>query len=392
MKSRFVLDKTAKSALYALYLYAFNKPNSADRKKFWSTRFDHGIPYGIFDEHELVSGLFSMPFEVNFHGQHFLMNGITDVMSVPEYSGKGAAGTLMQAALQDMYANAVVLSYLAPFSFSYYRKFGYEQVFDHRLYHLAGDKLPRVKPAAKGRVIRTSLTKAIPLIKKTYSASSLSQKGGLLRQAWWWQYLTEKHPDWQVAYYQDEQQAITGYLIYTRTADQFSVHEFVHLTPASYQSLASFVFKHGAGYQTYTFEDADPSYQGDLLADPYALQVTTQPYMMGRIVNLQSFLEKYPFQQVNFEPISFNLKDETIKQNQGAWTISATAGKVGIEHDSESQANVPTFTIQQFTKAAFGYRSFASQQHFGQLDADPEQLTVLDNLFVNQKPILADYF
>ncbi|KRN60424.1 GNAT family N-acetyltransferase [Pediococcus inopinatus] len=392
MKSRFVLDQSAKSALYDLYLYAFNKSDSDFRKQFWSTRFDHGIPYGIYENHDLVSGLFSMPYKVNFHGQAFLMNGITDVMSVPEYSGKGAAGTLMKTALSDMYENDVVLSYLAPFSFAYYRKFGYEQLFDHQLYQIDGDKLPRVRPSKTGHVRRTSLAKAIPLIQEAYLSSPLSQNGGLIRADWWWHYLTEKHPEWQVAYFEDDQQTVTGYLIYTRTADEFHVQEFVHLTPASYQSLLSFVFKHGAGYQSYTFENANPNYQGDLLADPYALKVTTQPYMMGRIVNLQAFLAKYPFAQTDFKPVSFNILDETLEQNQGTWTISVTAGKTGIEYDSELKEAVPTFTIQQFTKAVFGYRSLAAQRAFGQIAADAEKLAKLDNLFIQQKPILADYF
>lgn len=392
MKSQFVLDNSSKAALYNLYLYAFNKPDSDFRKKFWSTRFDHGIPYGIFEDDELVSGLFSMPFKVNFHGNPLLMNGITDVMSVPEYSGKGAAGTLMKAALHDMYKNNVVLSYLAPFSFAYYRKFGYEQVFDHQLYRLSGDKLPRVKPSPVGHVRRTSLKNAISVIKGAYLESPLSQNGGLIRADWWWQYLTEKHPEWQVAYYQDAQQAVTGYLIYTRSADEFHVQEFVHLTPASYQSLLSFVFKHGAGYQTYTFENANPNYQGDLLADPYALEVKTHPYMMGRIVNLQAFLAVYPFEISDFKPLSFNIEDEVIQQNQGSWTISATDGKTGIEHDSEKKADVPTVTIQQFTKATFGYRTLSSQQAFGQFEASPQVLAKLDQLFVTPKPVLADYF
>lgn len=166
----------------------------------------------------------------------------------------------------------------------------------------------------------------------------------------------------------------------------------MHLTPASYQSLLSFVFKHGAGYQTYTFENANPNYQGDLLADPYALEVKTHPYMMGRIVNLQAFLAVYPFEKSDFKPLSFNIEDEVIQQNQGSWTISATDGKTGIEHDSEKKADVPTVTIQQFTKATFGYRTLSSQQAFGQFEASPQVLAKLDQLFVTPKPVLADYF
>ncbi|WP_412989086.1 enhanced intracellular survival protein Eis [Pediococcus siamensis] len=391
MNSHFRLDNTAKKALYNLYLYAFNKPDSEFRRQFWTTRFEHGIPYGIYADRQLVSGLFSMPFKVNFHGHPLLMNGITDVMSAPEYSGKGGAGSLMKAALVDMYENHVVLSYLAPFSFAYYRKFGYEQVFDHQIYRLSSPNLPRLQNHTEGQIHRHLLKNGITAIKAAYLNSPLSQNGGLIRQDWWWQYLTEKHPDWEVAIYQEKSQPVTGYLVYSRTTTEFQVHEFVHATPASYQALASFVFKHGTGYQTYTFENADPNYQGDLLADPYMLSVTTQPYMMARIVNLQAFFAHYPIQQAEFAPISFNVEDDVVPQNSGNWFISATAGKIGLEHDSVSKSGAPNLTMQQLTKAMMGYRTLASQSAFGQL-TDSAELAKLDQIFIHQKPILADYF
>ncbi|WP_143808218.1 GNAT family N-acetyltransferase, partial [Oenococcus oeni] len=124
--------------------------------------------YGIMNGSKLGSGLFSIPFEVNFHGVDYKMNGIGDVMSAPEFGGQGGAGKLMNEALFDMYKNHVTLSYLAPFSFGYYRRFGFEQVFDHTQVEIKSESLLRIKNAEHGHVERISI-KGIPdELKKMY--------------------------------------------------------------------------------------------------------------------------------------------------------------------------------------------------------------------------------
>ncbi|WP_054680280.1 GNAT family N-acetyltransferase [Lacticaseibacillus sharpeae] len=95
-----------RDAFYQLYLYAFNKQDSVQRHEFFDARFNHATDYGIHAGGQLVSALYSLPFTVNFAGQEFKMRGIGVVCSAPEFSGRGGAGTLMTAALQDMYAEA----------------------------------------------------------------------------------------------------------------------------------------------------------------------------------------------------------------------------------------------------------------------------------------------
>jgi predicted acetyltransferase len=90
--------------------------------------------------------LYSLPFAVNFHGVDYPMNGIGDVMSAPEAAGSGGAGELLQASLVAMLQAGVTLAYLAPFSYRYYRQFGYEQVFNHMHYRISTDKMPALHP------------------------------------------------------------------------------------------------------------------------------------------------------------------------------------------------------------------------------------------------------
>ncbi|MQS98265.1 GNAT family N-acetyltransferase [Companilactobacillus halodurans] len=152
--NKYLLAKDDFDKFYDLYLYSFNRTDSKQRRDVLKERYDHSKVYGIMNESNLGSGLLSIPFNINFHGVDFKMNGIGDVMSAPEFGGRGGASSLMKAALSDMYQDNVTLSYLAPFSFGYYRQFGYEQVFDHTKITIKNTDLPKVEVGQHGHVKR----------------------------------------------------------------------------------------------------------------------------------------------------------------------------------------------------------------------------------------------
>ena len=375
-----------------LYLYAFNAKDSAQRQSFWQDRFNHSIPYGIKDDQDqIINGLMSIPFNINFFGAPMKMNGISDVMSAPEASGKGGASNLMKASLQDMYKNQVDVSYLAPFSFEYYRRFGYEQVFNHTTYTIESDKLPRIKASdSEITVVRSSLAKQINHIKELFNQSELSQQAGLVRDEWWWEYLTKKYPNREIAVAFKANIAV-GYLLYERSVDAFMIYEVVSKNASARQSLWQFVTKHGTSYPTFRYESANPTNQVDLLANPYPVQVESHPYMMARIVNLKQFMEKYPVTK-DIEEITFSITDDVIKENQGTWTLSVSGKQVHLNKISdETLAN--SLTIQQLAKSLFNFRSLTSQIKFGAInEANQKIAEQLDQIVVTDQPILADYF
>lgn len=388
--SGFILDHQQQEEIYQLYLYAFNAQDSANRRDFWGTRFQHAIPYGISIDDQIETSILSIPFNVNFFGTHFKMNGISDVMSAPEASGKGGASQLMTAALQDMYTDGVTLSYLAPFAFSYYRRFGYEQVFDHVTYSIPSNQLPRVKGDANIHVKRMEFAGNIDIIKSIYQQAPLAQRGGLDRADWWWNYLPKKFTQRQLAVAFNHQQP-TGYIIYERTATEFIVYELASTDTASRQALWKFVTKHGTTAETFVYKSPIADVDFDLIDEPYAVTTTIQPYMMARIVNLQDFLEKYP--TTASASFTIDVVDDVISENNGRWSFEFDGNKRQVKKMTASVENNSSITIQQLTKVLFGYRSAASLMEHGQIaDWSASTIENLDAITVNKKPILADYF
>ena len=82
---------------------------------------------------------------MNFHGVRYPMAGIGYVASYPEYRGEGGISAIMKEMLADLAKQKVALSYLAPFSYPFYRQYGYEQTFEQAEYTIKTEDWPRVK-------------------------------------------------------------------------------------------------------------------------------------------------------------------------------------------------------------------------------------------------------
>lgn len=377
-------------AFYQLYLYAFNGEDTAERRAFFDLRYAHGWIYGIKSEDRLVSGLYSLPFTVNFHGVDYKMNGIGDVMSAPEHAGAGGAGTLLQASLEEMAARGVTLAYLAPFSYEYYRRFGYEQVFNNIVYAMPNTSVRTIR--AKnwgGSVVRMPMEQALPELIPYYANRAQNLRGGLVREDWWWQYLVLKR-HWDVALYHDEAGVLAGYLLYDRAGTTITSEEFVADTPAAFAHLMAFFTNHRNTFQTLAFKAPNPTYAGDWLPNPDEATTTIQPYMMARIVDLDDFLRRYPYQTKTLAPVSWTVADANLPANAGRWTLAIENGQATVTHDPAVNDDAADLTIQQLTKALFGATRLKTLQETGQ--ATVGDALGLDAALVHERPEFIDYF
>lgn len=386
--NKYLLGENDFNNFYDLYLYSFNHTSSEHRKNVLKERYDNSLVYGIMNGNKLGSSLLSIPFEVNFHGVDFKMNGIGDVMSAPEFGGRGGAGTLMNAALSDMYQNHVTLSYLAPFSFGYYRQFGFEQVFDHTKVTMEAANLPRIKNSEHGHVERMMIKDLPEDVKSMYFGQN--HLGGLIRADWWWSHMADKHADYRIALAYDDEDSLIGYLIYYSQAETFHVHEWINLNKLSRDLLSKFVVKHQSIFKNFVYESPDADLKADLLVDPYTANLQVVPYMMARIVNLEDFIRRYPIQKMNLAKVFFKVND-SLDWNNHTWSLAINDGIVDLEI-ADGEGEDLELDIQSLTKAMFGYRSLSSLAEYGVIQGDKDKILQLDDIFVNIKPQLIDYF
>lgn len=391
MSNNYRLTAEDENQFYELYLYAFNKQDSPARRAFFRPRYEHALTYGVKQNGQLVSGLYSLPFKVNFYGQTYKMNGIGDVMSAPEYSGHGGASTLLQAALQDMYADGVELSYLAPFSLTFYRRLGYEQTFNHTVYRMASRDLPKLRAGDDGgSVTRGSLVDMYADLAPVYARSDINHRGGLIRADWWWQYLCLKN-NWDAALYRDASGAAKGYLIYNRGTSQLVVKEFVAETVAARQQLLAFIAKHRVTFSEIVYDAPDTDFLEDYFPNADQVEARIEPFMMARIVHLQNFMAKYPAAKDAKADVVLDIHDGNITANDGYWRLRAVDGNVQFTQTEATETAVQ-ISIQLLTKILMGAQTAKELVRRGQMIATPAQIAAIDSVTVGQTPALGDYF
>lgn len=379
---------------YQLYLYAFTNLDSKGRRTFFDHRYNHALKYGIKHNGKLGSGMLSIPFHVNFHGVKYKMNGIGDVMSYPEYGGNGAITQLMQQAFNDMLEDNVALSYLAPFSYDFYRRFGYEEVFDRTIYRVKNTDLPRVKIDKKiGSIERLTLAEAIPFIKEVYVNNPNSHNAGLIREDWWWDYLVLKHPHWQVGVYFSEDHLSAGYVIYEGLDTTFSIQEIMFTNWESFQYLSRFICQHESMFSTFEYASGDPLGHPDILKNPSNVEVQIKPYMMARIINLETFINHYPFLK-KIKSTRVAVTDKMLPANNGIWRLLINANGTSFEKISDNENNMADIriSIQELTKVLLGYRSLNELNRIGAIRGSYEAITNLDATLRKEPPMLWDYF
>ncbi|MFD1464897.1 enhanced intracellular survival protein Eis [Lapidilactobacillus mulanensis] len=381
---------------FELCVYGFDKSNDEGSRAKWFNLAMHSHNYVLIgDDQHVKSGIMVTNLPVNWQGQEFLMGAVGYVASYPEFGGHGAITQLMAKASEQMAQDGVLFSYLAPFSYTFYRRFGYEEIFDRVSYQVKAEHFPKMPKNIGGSVVRGNYATNMDKLEQIYAQHPQSQSGAVVRADWWQQYRFSKNPKLEVAFSYDEQKELDGYVLYERTAGQvFEVIELMPLTMQSRQRLLSFVGKHASAYPQFTYESANQTLMNDLMPEAYHIQTTITPYMMARVNDWVQLIAQWRFTADLEQPITIHLQDDFLATNDGYWQLSVVNGQGRLEPTAEQQAVDLTIDTRQLIKVLTGYRTLNQLMITGQItDASADALSALQRaLNYNNKPMLWDYF
>lgn len=385
-----ILEAVYFDAVYELYRYAFHKEPRGGRDAL-AEFFKQTTVYGEFDDNnQLTSQVTRIPFNVRMGHQLVAGNGIGNVASYPEYRGNGAASRLMMQSLQDAYDAGEVVSYLAPFSYGFYGRFGYAQVFDHADIEWQATDFPQGKRTS-GTVERLPFDRAIEPMKLVYREADAFEHGAVAREDWWWRYyFNMKTPQTKFAIYRDAEGVAQGYVMYEFHEMTFVIREWVNLTAEALQGLTRFIGSHAGSSDGFMYEAPT----ADITAVP-VVQMMTEPkyeaviklYMQARIVNLPALFKVLQLDVP--ETVAFDVQDETAPWNGGRFELRGG----NLERIVQTESPQLSGSIQAFTQWLMGYKRLSSLLLTGDLQTGtPEDFEPLDALLARQQPVLADYF
>ncbi|MFY3791573.1 GNAT family N-acetyltransferase [Ureibacillus sp. MALMAid1270] len=363
-----------------------------------SRQFNEGHALGWFDGDQLVSQILNLPFQVNIYGVPYEMGGITAIGTYPEYSKHGLMNQLIKESLKIMREEGRYISYLFPFSIPYYRKKGWEIMSDIVEFQVKDTQFPNYKEVP-GKIKRVD-TRSEDLI-SVYDRFAKRTHGAMIRNSIAWNekfhedYWEEKFVDTdvelQAAVYYDEDDVPQAYMYYRIMEENFYIDEIIYLTEESRKGIWNFVSAHTSMVYNVYGKTTGNEPVAFLLEDSEIIQKVS-PYFMARIVDVEKFVERYPFDEPDFH-IRFVVKDRLVEWNNGTFDIESVAGKVTIKKVTDvDEAITVHLTIQTLVTMLLGYKRPKYLEKIERLQGNKEIIAVLEDILPVGIPTFVDYF
>lgn len=351
--------------------------------------------WGIFtEEGSLAAKLMLLPFETYIGGKKYDMGGIAGVATWPEYRRGGLVARLLSHALRVMKERGQTISFLHPFQFAFYRKFGWESYTDWKRYELLTAQIPRFQGGV-GRVERTS---DLDLLSVLYDEYAARFNGSLVRSRTWWEQniMERKNKGGTSAVYYGPDGSPKGYLLYKVRDKVMAVNEFVFLDEEARRGLWSFIANHDSMIDKVKLEAHSGDRLTSLLSDPRIKQ-ETQPYFMARLVDAASFLKNYDFTPGVTGRLRLYVKDDQADWNEGLYELELAAeGKAQVRFRPRAVPEHPEDGLVcgtgALTAMLLGYERPSFMLETGRLHGSMEACRILDAAIPRSQTYLMDFF
>jgi predicted acetyltransferase len=347
--------------------------------------------WGFFLGDRLAARLVVLPFEAYVYGEKIPIGGIAHVASYPEHRRQGMVGRLLAHSLRAMKEAGQTLSLLSPFSYAFYRKYGWETFSEVKTYTLQASQLPEREPA-NGRIERLA-PDAWETARRVYEPYAARYNGMLVRsEAWWRDTVLRKKGHLAVCRNADD--VPTGYLLYTIHERCMKIHELVYLDEDSRRTLWQFIANHDSVIREVSFSAPCNDRFAFTLREPTVRQ-ELRPYFMARIVDVAGLLERLPFRSGGgTERLVLQVRDEHAPWNDGTFTIAVD--EVGIREVAYAQRREDgggiSCDIRTLSAMLTGYLRPSFLREIGRLTGDPESINRWERLIPPRTTYLLDAF
>ncbi|UTR06355.1 GNAT family N-acetyltransferase [Alkalihalobacillus sp. LMS6] len=370
---------------FQLSRYAFQAKPTQEQTEFARTQWASvkASQFGIKDNDRIISKLTLLSLHIHLYNTIIPMGGIASVASYPEARRRGSVRKLLLHSLEQMKENGQLISYLAPFSVPFYRKFGWEILCDEVTYTLRKDQLPLPLPNIEGSLSRTSYTDS--RIKTVYEQSICH--GMLHRDDDWWARKQEGFKENETVLYEDADGTPMGYIVYHIENSKWKTEEFVYVNQAALKALLHFIGQHDSMLQEATLTVPESKGMHFFLPDPLT-SAETKPYFMARIVDFSQFIAMLPFKEEG--QFTIRIQDECAAWNDQTFSLSIQESHVTCEPTSAP----PTIfmTIQVASSLLMGYRRPEFFRDTGLITGERNDVHAFLQTLPTEQPTLHDFF
>lgn len=379
----------------ALSQFAFQYELSAEEQAERINESDPNQIWGYYVQDKLAAKLHLLEFHTWLNGQRYAMGGIAGVATWPEYRRGGMVKKLLLQSLKVMRERGQTISFLHPFKFEFYRKFGWEAYTDYLKYEIPADKLPKFEAAEGSKILRVEKNEEI--LNPIYVKYAKQYNGMLDRDsAWWKKYLGNKKGT--AAIYENPQGEKTGYVLYQVKEFTATIHEMVFLDEDARRGLWKFIGDHDSMITKVELKAPSDDELAFLVPDPRFKQEKIT-YFSARIVDVEPFLKQYVFAaRKEAEPVYLRVSDSYAEWNEGVYQLAftgsgETAGVTKLtETELPAEEHILSCSIQTLSALFIGYQKAGFLARIDRLKGSAELVKRLEAAIPERTTYLADFF
>ena len=349
-----------------------------------------GTIWGYFVDGKLAAKMTVHPLKTYINGLTYDMGGVAGVATWPEYRRKGMVAKLLRTGLKAMKEEGRTISMLHPFSVPFYRKYGWELCIEYKTYEIETAKLP-FPSHEEGRVERADGDWR--LLNGIYDVYARQYNGMLVRDELWWRETVFKQKKGMAAVYFGDAGVPRGYVLYSVKNRVMEIGEMAFLDEGARRGLWKFISNHDSMVDKVTLKAPSDDRLPYLLPDPRIRQ-ETYPYFMARIVDVQGFVERYPFVAGHAAAEwSVYVEDGCAEWNDAVFRVAVDReGKAKVSSGAAGEKHDLSCDIRTLTALMVGYARPSFLHACGLLKGDRSVVELLERLIPARQTYLTDYF
>lgn len=342
---------------------------------------------GCYDKDTLVSQFAVYPLKMNIYNQIYQVGFITSVSTYPEYTGKGIMSKLMKKSLIRMREKGQSVALLYPYSIPLYRMFGWE-IISNKLSYVIKDRQIPSSEKAPGFVRRVDWDNKDFM--NLHTCFAQQTHGCLFRTSLAWEeYWRWDYDDTVVAIYYSEKEKPLGYMVYLIRNDRMYIKELIYLNREAQKGLWEYIHAHDSMID----EVKGNTYFNEPVAfdmDDGDIKETIRPYIMGRIVDVASFMEKYYCNPMEANVVfAFTITDSLLDWNNQTFHVLFHEGQCTLTKQP-AKYHV-TMSIATLTTLLLGYKTALQLYRRERIHGDEASIQRLDDVILHECPYISDY-
>ncbi|SDW16631.1 enhanced intracellular survival protein Eis [Paenibacillus sp. CF384] len=345
---------------------------------------------GYFVEDQLAAQLAVLPLYIYVQGEAIAMGGIAHVASYPELRRQGMVSKLLVRSLEMMRESGQTVSMLNPFSYSFYRKYGWEYFSTQSVNTLDMSVVPKFGSAA-GAVKRMS-AEDWHTADQVYDRYARTSFNGMLRrdENWWRQHVFNRKLG-SLAVYYDTNGEPTGYMLYDIKDRFMNIHELVHLDPSARNGLWQFIGNHDSIVTRLKFTAPNDDPFLFAMAEPKLQQEMVSNFMF-RIVDAEAFIRHYRFTAESVKLI-VRITDDHADWNRGVWELSISdTGRAEAVRLEDGDLDGVSCDIQTLSTMLIGCQRPAQLSMNGRLSGSPSEIARWERAIPRRVAYMTDFF